>query len=99
LRQLRVILFRIALPKFRSKETLIVSAHSFFLVLRTVLSLAVAKLDGRIVKDLVTSTSFLRQSKKAFSLLTFLSLGQRKRERIFAGAWSLVSSCHSQYLY
>ncbi|KAJ7672180.1 ABC transporter transmembrane region 2-domain-containing protein [Mycena polygramma] len=53
LRQLKAILFRIAFPSFRSKETLIVVSHSFFLVLRTVLSIAVARLDGRIVRDLV----------------------------------------------
>ncbi|RDB30444.1 ATP-binding cassette sub-family D member 1 [Hypsizygus marmoreus] len=55
LRQLRAILFRIAFPSFRSKETLIVVAHSFFLVLRTVLSVAVARLDGRIARDLVSA--------------------------------------------
>ncbi|TFK71851.1 hypothetical protein BDN72DRAFT_399640 [Pluteus cervinus] len=55
LRQLRAILFRVAFPKFRSKETLIVLSHSFFLVLRTVLSIAVAHLDGRIVRDLVSA--------------------------------------------
>ena len=53
LRQLRAILFRIAFPNFRSKETLLVILHSSFLVLRTVLSVAVAKLDGRIARDLV----------------------------------------------
>lgn len=55
LRQLRAILFRIAFPSFRSKETLIVVLHSFFLVLRTVLSVAVARLDGRIARDLVSA--------------------------------------------
>ncbi|KAK7055308.1 ABC transporter transmembrane region 2-domain-containing protein [Favolaschia claudopus] len=53
IRQLKAILFRIAFPAFRSKETLIVVSHSFFLILRTVLSIAVARLDGRIVRDLV----------------------------------------------
>ncbi|KAJ7721960.1 ABC transporter transmembrane region 2-domain-containing protein [Mycena maculata] len=53
LRQLKAILFRIAFPSWRSKETLIVVLHSFFLVMRTVLSIAVARLDGRIVRDLV----------------------------------------------
>ncbi|KAJ7430591.1 ABC transporter transmembrane region 2-domain-containing protein [Mycena galericulata] len=53
LRQLKAILFRIAFPSWRSKETGIVVLHSFFLVMRTVLSIAVARLDGRIVRDLV----------------------------------------------
>jgi ATP-binding cassette subfamily D (ALD) long-chain fatty acid import protein len=55
LRQLRAILFRIAFPTWRSKETLVVVFHSFFLVLRTVLSVAVARLDGRIVRDLISA--------------------------------------------
>ncbi|KAF8886515.1 ABC transporter transmembrane region 2-domain-containing protein [Infundibulicybe gibba] len=55
LRQLRAILFRVGIPSLRSKESLIVFLHSFFLVLRTVLSIAVAYLDGRIVRDLVSA--------------------------------------------
>ncbi|KAI0659258.1 ABC transporter transmembrane region 2-domain-containing protein [Cubamyces menziesii] len=54
LRQLLAIL-RIAFPSWRSKEALILVSHSFFLVLRTVLSVAVARLDGRIVRDLVSA--------------------------------------------
>ncbi|KAI0777788.1 ABC transporter transmembrane region 2-domain-containing protein [Trametes elegans] len=61
LRQLLAI-FRIAIPSWRSKEALILVSHSFFLVLRTVLSVAVARLDGRIVRDLVSADGwgFLR---------------------------------------
>lgn len=61
LRQLRAIL-RIAFPTLNSKETLIVLLHSFFLVLRTVLSVGVARLDGRIVRDLISGDGpgFLR---------------------------------------
>lgn len=54
LRQLRAIL-SIAFPSWRSRESFIVLLHSFFLVLRTVLSIYVAKLDGRIVRDLVSA--------------------------------------------
>lgn len=57
-RQLKAILFRVAFPKFRSKETLILILHSVFLVLRTVLSIAVARLDGVIVRDLVRHALF-----------------------------------------
>lgn len=53
LRQLRAILSRVVFPSLRSRETLILTLHSFFLVLRTVLSIAVARLDGVIVRDLV----------------------------------------------
>ncbi|EGO29364.1 hypothetical protein SERLADRAFT_445189 [Serpula lacrymans var. lacrymans S7.9] len=62
LHQLRSIIFRIAIPSWRSKETLLVVMHSFFLVLRTVLSIGVARLDGRIVRDLVSADGkgFLR---------------------------------------
>ena len=54
MRQLRAIFFRIAFPSWRSKESMTIVLHSFFLVLRTVLSIAVARLDGRIVRDLVS---------------------------------------------
>ncbi|ETW75940.1 ABC transporter, partial [Heterobasidion irregulare TC 32-1] len=53
-RQLLAIL-RIAFPSYRTRETAIVALHSVFLVLRTVLSVGVARLDGRIVRDLVSA--------------------------------------------
>lgn len=48
-------LLRIVIPSIRSREALLLLAHSCFLVLRTILSVAVAKLDGRIVRDLVSA--------------------------------------------
>ncbi|GAA5979026.1 hypothetical protein JCM11641_004947 [Rhodosporidiobolus odoratus] len=46
-------LLRIVLPSFRSKEVSLLLLHSCFLVLRTLLSLYVAALDGSIVSALV----------------------------------------------
>ncbi|KAF5334773.1 hypothetical protein D9611_012974 [Ephemerocybe angulata] len=73
LKQIRAILLRIVLPPsswdgkgksplWRSKEVGILTLHSAFLVLRTVLSILVARLDGRIVRDLVKADGkgFLR---------------------------------------
>ncbi|EPQ53461.1 hypothetical protein GLOTRDRAFT_78457 [Gloeophyllum trabeum ATCC 11539] len=54
LRQLAAIL-RIAFPSITCRESFILVLHSFFLILRTVLSVGVAKLDGRIVRDLVSA--------------------------------------------
>lgn len=50
--QLRRIL-RIIVPSYKSQEALLLAGHSMFLVLRTMLSLYVADLDGRIVSALV----------------------------------------------
>jgi hypothetical protein len=58
LHQLLAIL-RIAFPSYRSSEVGIVLVHSTFLVLRTVLSVGVAKLDGKIVKALVRNYSLI----------------------------------------
>lgn len=52
--QLRSLL-RVVLPSLYTREALLLTAHSTFLVLRTVLSIAVARLDGRIVRDLVSA--------------------------------------------
>ncbi|KAL4068549.1 ABC transporter transmembrane region 2-domain-containing protein [Scleroderma yunnanense] len=52
--QLRSLL-RIVIPSLRTKEALLLATHSCFLILRTVLSVAVARLDGKIVRDLVSA--------------------------------------------
>ena len=61
-KQLLAILRIVVFPTWWSKESTILAVHSSFLVLRTVLSLLVAKLDGRIVRDLVSANGkgFLR---------------------------------------
>lgn len=55
-------ILRIAFPSLTSRESMLVLLHTFFLVLRTILSVGVAKLDGRIVRDLVSGNGpgFLR---------------------------------------
>ncbi|CEN62620.1 ABC transporter transmembrane region 2-domain-containing protein [Aspergillus pseudodeflectus] len=46
-------LLKIVIPSWRSKELRLLVSHSVFLVLRTLLSLYVAELDGRLVSNLV----------------------------------------------
>ncbi|KAI9733544.1 MAG: hypothetical protein M1834_003145 [Cirrosporium novae-zelandiae] len=46
-------LLRIAIPGWRSKELRLLISHSIFLVVRTLISLYVAELDGRLVSSLV----------------------------------------------
>ncbi|PLW39063.1 hypothetical protein PCASD_08948 [Puccinia coronata f. sp. avenae] len=53
-RQLKC-LFMIIIPRSTSKEVLMVLVHTFFLLMRTYLSFLVAKLDGIIVRDLVSA--------------------------------------------
>jgi hypothetical protein len=53
LSQLRAIMFRVAIPSWYAPEAGIVVLHSTFLVLRTLLSILVARLDGRLVRDIV----------------------------------------------
>lgn len=48
-----IIMWRILIPKFYSKNTSLLLSQCFFLILRTWLSLLVAKLDGQIVKNLI----------------------------------------------
>jgi ATP-binding cassette, subfamily D (ALD), peroxisomal long-chain fatty acid import protein len=46
-------LLKIVIPGWRSKELRLVISHSFFLVVRTLISLYVAELDGKLVSSLV----------------------------------------------
>lgn len=64
-------LANIMIPRFRSKETALLLSHAVFLILRTYLSLLVARLDGAIVRDLVSGNG------KGFllGLLRWLSIG------------------------
>jgi ATP-binding cassette, subfamily D (ALD), peroxisomal long-chain fatty acid import protein len=47
-------LWSIMVPRVTSKETGLLFLHTVFLVLRTYLSLVIARLDGVIVRDLVS---------------------------------------------
>ncbi|ODH48957.1 hypothetical protein GX48_04890 [Paracoccidioides brasiliensis] len=46
-------LLRIVIPGWKSKELRLLLSHSFFLILRTLLSVYVAELDGKLVSSLV----------------------------------------------
>lgn len=46
-------LLKIVVPGWRSKESRLIISHTFFLVLRTLISVRVAEMDGQIVKALV----------------------------------------------
>lgn len=46
-------LLKIVVPGWRSQETRLLFSHTFFLVVRTLISLKVAEMDGAIVKALV----------------------------------------------
>ncbi|KAJ9100575.1 hypothetical protein QFC21_003619 [Naganishia friedmannii] len=72
-RQLRAIL-RIVLPRWLGKEGFLLALHTFFLIFRTVLSVAVAKLDGRIVRDLVNIPVPLELLEVCVALLTIPDL-------------------------
>ena len=46
-------LLKIVIPGWKSKELRLIISHSFFLVIRTLISLYVAELDGKLVSSLV----------------------------------------------
>lgn len=46
-------LLKIVIPGWKSKEVRLIISHSIFLVIRTLLSLYVAELDGKLVSSLV----------------------------------------------
>lgn len=46
-------LLKVVIPGWKSKELRLVVSHSFFLVIRTLISLYVAELDGKLVSSLV----------------------------------------------
>ncbi|KAK3201771.1 hypothetical protein GRF29_164g622932 [Pseudopithomyces chartarum] len=68
-------LLNIMIPRWNSKESGLLISHSVFLMLRTYLSLVVARLDGEIVRDLVAGNgkAFLWGIVKWLGVGTFSS--------------------------
>ncbi|KAM7197798.1 pABC1 peroxisomal ABC transporter encoded by the pabc1 protein [Naviculisporaceae sp. PSN 640] len=64
-------LMSIMIPRWTSKEAGLLVSHGMFLMLRTYLSLVVARLDGEIVRDLVAGNGKLF----LWGLLKWLGLG------------------------
>jgi ATP-binding cassette subfamily D (ALD) long-chain fatty acid import protein len=73
-------LLSIMIPRWTSKETGLLLSHGMFLMLRTYISLVVARLDGEIVRDLVAGNGklfmwgILKVSEKIFIHCSRLSL-------------------------
>ncbi|KAK5638019.1 hypothetical protein RI129_012314 [Pyrocoelia pectoralis] len=63
-------LFRIMIPSVFGIETVLLSGHTFFLFLRTFLSIYIANLEGAIVKYVVRNepSNFIRQILKWFAI-------------------------------
>jgi ATP-binding cassette, subfamily D (ALD), peroxisomal long-chain fatty acid import protein len=64
-------LLSIMVPRWNSKETGLLLSHGIFLMLRTYLSLVVARLDGAIVRDLVAGNG----RSFTYGILRWLSVG------------------------
>lgn len=79
-------LLKICIPSWKSKEARMLLSHSVFLVLRTLLSLYVAELDGQLVSSLV------RGKGKAFLKgLVWWQLVAIPGMSRSAGGWSIDS--------
>ncbi|KAF2170089.1 hypothetical protein M409DRAFT_19696 [Zasmidium cellare ATCC 36951] len=64
-------IMQIAVPRLGSKESGLLTTHAFFLLLRTYLSLVVARMDGEIVRDLIAG----KGKDFLFGLVKWLSVG------------------------
>ena len=64
-------LLNIMVPRWKSKEAGLLVSHSFFLLLRTYLSLLVARVDGAIVRDLIAGNG----KSFAWGIIRWCSIG------------------------
>ena len=64
-------LLNIMVPRWKSKEAGLLLSHSVFLLLRTYLSLVVARLDGAIVRDLIAGNG----KSFAWGIVRWCSIG------------------------
>ncbi|OCF40747.1 ATP-binding cassette, subfamily D (ALD), peroxisomal long-chain fatty acid import protein [Kwoniella heveanensis CBS 569] len=100
-----VAVLRVAFPSKTGKEAFLLVLHTFFLLSRTVLSVMVARLDGRIVRDLVSANGagFIRGLGWWFALAipsTYTNSMIRYLERKLALAFrtNLTRYIHDLYL-
>ncbi|KAG8888118.1 hypothetical protein FRB98_008384 [Tulasnella sp. 332] len=98
-------LLRIVIPGLKSKEAMLLVMHSSFLVFRTVLSLYVADLDGKIVSSLVRAetipflTNILRWLLVAIpATYTNSMLGYIQNKLAIAYRTRLTNEAMKQYL-
>jgi hypothetical protein len=81
-------LLKIVIPGVNSKEFWMLMLHTGFLIFRTVLSVYVAELDGRIVSDLVS----LPIARSVFGSHA-MGIGSRKSQRV--SSWYRLVDDHS----
>lgn len=86
------------IPNSKSKEVFLLALHTAFLVLRTYLSVLVARLDGMIVRDLVTANGrgFLRGLGLWFALAipsTYTNSMVSWHDRVVASSAMLTPPC------
>ncbi|WWC99176.1 hypothetical protein V866_006071 [Kwoniella sp. B9012] len=100
-----IAVLRVAFPSKTGKEAFLLVLHTFFLLSRTVLSVMVARLDGRIVRDLVSANGagFMRGLGWWFALAipsTYTNSMIRYLERKLALAFrtNLTRYIHDLYL-
>eukprot|EP01125_Pyxidicula_operculata_P009128 TRINITY_DN3026_c0_g1_i1.p1 TRINITY_DN3026_c0_g1~~TRINITY_DN3026_c0_g1_i1.p1 ORF type:complete len:717 (-),score=129.43 TRINITY_DN3026_c0_g1_i1:118-2268(-) len=97
-------LINILIPSFKSKEFLILSLHTAFLVSRTFISIQVANLDGSLVKSIVEKdlSSFLWNLSKWLGLAipaTYVNSMIRYLEKQLAVAFRTKLVGHMYELY